>query len=248
MSQHFDESPASTYAELAKIALHEQPLGAVLGRIATLAARVIPGAEEVSVTLVEQGRARTVAFTGKLAVALDERQYADGFGPCLDAAVTGQLVSIDDTSRETRYPEFAYQAARSGIGRTMSVGLPTLHEITGALNIYGAEPAGPFDEAAVDIATTFAGYSAAALLNAAIYAGALDEVDQMRQAMATRAQIEQAKGIIMAEQHCTADEAFGILVRASSRTNRKLRDIAQEVVDRTVHETGAADPAPGNSL
>src|SRR4051794_29713329 len=79
--------PTAAYAELAKIVLGEQPLGAVMHRIAVLAAQTIPGADDVSVTLIERGRARTVSFSGTLAAALDERQYEDGFGPCMDAAL-----------------------------------------------------------------------------------------------------------------------------------------------------------------
>jgi GAF domain-containing protein len=219
------------FAELARIVLPEQPLGAVLRRVAELGVKTIPGASEVSVTLLARGRPRTVAFSGDLAVALDERQYEDGFGPCMDAAVTGQLISIDDTAEDRNYPEFAYQAARKGVRHTLSIGMPSLQETTGALNIYGS--AEPFDETARAIASTFAEYAAVALLNAAVYAGALDEVAQMHQALASRATIEQAKGIIMARQRCSPDEAFTILVRMSSRANRKLRDIAQMIVNET---------------
>ena len=224
----------SAYAELAKIVLNRQPLGAVLRRIAELAAKIVPGANDVSVTLIERNRARSVAFTGPLATALDERQYEDGFGPCMDAAVTGQLIQIEDTAEDEIYPEFCRQARRHGIRHTLSIGMPTQQDTTGALNIYGAGTAGPFDQAARDIAATFAGYAAIALLNAALYAGALDEVSQMHRAMASRASIEQAKGILMRDQRCTADEAFAILREKSSRTNRKLRDIAQSIIDEAI--------------
>ena len=44
--------------------------------------------------------------------------------------------------------------------------------------------------------------------------------------------IGQAKGLIMAESQVTADEAFAMLVTASQRENRKLYQIAQDLVDR----------------
>src|SRR4051812_19188132 len=69
---------APAYAQLARIVLGGQPLGQVLGRVAELAAELIPGAEEVSVTLMQRGRARSVAFSGQRAALLDERQYQDG--------------------------------------------------------------------------------------------------------------------------------------------------------------------------
>ncbi len=98
------------------------------------------------------------------------------------------------------------------------------------MNIYGPGVPGPLEERTIEVATTFAGHAAVTLFNAALYAGARDEVAQMKQALASRAQIEQAKGIIMAQERCGAEQAFAILVDLSSRSNRKLRDIAETVV------------------
>jgi GAF domain-containing protein len=232
-----NDTPASTvsglpqaHAELARIVLGTEPLGAVLTRVARVAEDLIPAVHEVSITLVERDKARTVAFSGDRAVALDERQYQDGYGPCLDAAVTGEMVEVPDTSDESIYPDFARQAARSGIRHSLSMGLPTVIEgQRGALNLYGAGE--PLDATSRELAVSFASYVAVAVTNASVLAGALAEVEQMRQAMASRSVIEQAKGIIMAGRRCTADEAFDLLREASSRANRKLRDIAQSVVD-----------------
>lgn len=54
--------------------------------------------------------------------------------------------------------------------------------------------------------------------------------------------IEQAKGMLMAAQGCSANEAFDLLVRASQRSNRKLREISQELVDKAVQRRAAAPP------
>ncbi len=78
----------------------------------------------------------------------------------------------------------------------------------------------------------FAGYAAVAVNNVASYAGAVDEAAGLRTAMASRVVIEQAKGILMARGHCTADEAFDLLKRLSSHRNLKLRDIAQAIVEQ----------------
>jgi AmiR/NasT family two-component response regulator len=67
-------------------------------------------------------------------------------------------------------------------------------------------------------------------------AAAQAEVEQMKQAMASRAGIEQAKGVLMSQRHCGPDEAFDVLVKLSSQTNRKLRDVAAAVVE---HVTGS---------
>ncbi len=54
-------------------------------------------------------------------------------------------------------------------------------------------------------------------------------ISQLREAIRSRDVIGQAKGILMAQNGITADEAFKILTRASQRSNRKLHDIAAEV-------------------
>jgi hypothetical protein len=58
------------------------------------------------------------------------------------------------------------------------------------------------------------------------------EVEQLKAAMASRATIEQAKGILMARSGVGPDQAFDMLRGASQRENRKLRDVAQGLVDR----------------
>jgi GAF domain-containing protein len=224
-------TPVPAYAELGKIVLSGQPLGAVLTRVSQLTRELISAAADVSVTVIERGRPRSVAFSGHLAIALDERQYEAGFGPCMDAAAISEIITIDDTSASSMYPEFGRQAARAGIKHTLSIGLPVIVQGTmGALNIYGADE--PFSFADRETATTFASYAAVAIANAAVYAGALDETEQLREAMVSRAVIEQAKGIIMAQQRCDAGEAFNFLRQSSNASNRKLRDLAQQIVDQ----------------
>jgi GAF domain-containing protein len=225
----------TAYGELARIVLADRPLTPTLSRIAEIARDAVPGADDVSVTLIQNGKARSVAFAGdsKLAATLDERQYEDGFGPCLDAAVTGRTIAIADTSvPDEIYPDFAALAQREGVWHTISVGMPTQHEVTGALNIYSHGEQGPLGPEAAAAAAGIAGYLAVAVTNAALYSGALELVAQMQQAMASRAVIEQAKGVVMQSRGVGEEVAFEVLRRASSHSNRKLRDIAQEIVDR----------------
>ena len=77
----------------------------------------------------------------------------------------------------------------------------------------------------------FAGYAAVAVNNVTSYAGAVNEAASLRRAMQSRAVIEQAKGILMGRDRCTAEDAFDLLTRISPHRNVKLRDIAQTVVD-----------------
>jgi AmiR/NasT family two-component response regulator len=66
---------------------------------------------------------------------------------------------------------------------------------------------------------------------------------QMVDALATRSMIGQAQGLIMGRLGITAADAFDWLRTRSQRTNRKLREVAQEVVDEA--ESGARRPVAG---
>ncbi|TMK16611.1 MAG: ANTAR domain-containing protein, partial [Actinobacteria bacterium] len=70
-----------------------------------------------------------------------------------------------------------------------------------------------------------------ALANAKVHERDIALATQLEEALASRAIIDQAKGIIMARDRCTAEEAFDSLRVASQAANRKLRDIARDVVD-----------------
>ena len=60
-----------------------------------------------------------------------------------------------------------------------------------------------------------------------------EQARNLQLAMETRAVIEQAKGVLMAQRRLDADAAFEILREASQRYNRKLRDIAAGIVEST---------------
>jgi transcriptional regulator with GAF, ATPase, and Fis domain len=225
-----------TLTKLGSIVVDEQPVSAVLQQVADLAAVSIPAADEASVTMVRGSQLDSVAFSGRLGVALDERQYPPGFGPSLRVVRTGRAVSIDDTSHSQRFPGFAYQAHRNGITRVLSLRLRGRQEFAGVLTIYGSGSTG-FDLATRNTAQAFADHAAPITLNCLIHALALAETVQLRQALSSRAVIEQAKGIVMRELLCGPDDAFAFLSEASAYTGRKVRDIAAELVRSTRQAT-----------
>ncbi|MGW5669218.1 GAF and ANTAR domain-containing protein [Micromonospora sp. NPDC003776] len=224
---------AAALIRLGRIKYDEADLEVVLSNVAQVAKDTIRGTAEVSVTLIQGTEAYTAAHTGDLALTLDEWQYAQGRGPCLDAATTGTVMLVPDMSAESRWPEWADRARKAGAASSLSIGLPIQEAMVGALNIYGAA-AGAFDEQ-VELAQTLAGYAAIALANVHLYESTATLAQQMQEAMQSRAVIEQAKGIIMAQRRCSADEAFAILARVSQDANRKLREVAESLVDRAVH-------------
>ncbi len=223
--------PMAAVLELGRIVLGETPLAEVFARVAEVAKRTVPGADEVSVTLVRGDTAHTAAATGELAVELDGHQYEEGLGPCLLAARTGKAMLIPDVVQETRWPLFAEQVREAGMHCTLSVALPLQEGTAGAFNIYSRDPHG-LDGHSQEVAEHLAGYAAVAMTNASLYNATARLAEQMEQAMASRAVIEQAKGIVMGERRCTEDEAFGILAKVSQDANRKLRDVAAALVEQ----------------
>jgi len=224
--------PTGFAAELGRIRLGDTDLDGVLHQVTDLARRALPGASQVSITLVRDGRAYTAAHTGAEALHLDEQQYARSAGPCLDAAAGTITIQVPDTADDPRWDGWSRHAARAGFGSVLSIGLPLGEAAAGALNIYGAR-AGSFDAEAVARAQTLVGYAAVALANAQLYDSTAALAQHMQAAMESRAVIEQAKGIIMGERRCSADEAFAILTRVSQDSNRKVRDVAAALVERT---------------
>jgi AmiR/NasT family two-component response regulator len=66
------------------------------------------------------------------------------------------------------------------------------------------------------------------------------EVEQLRTAMASRAAIEQAKGVLMLLMGCGDQVAFDLLAHISSHTHRKVRDVAPAIVK----SAGGGTPLP----
>jgi GAF domain-containing protein len=231
MSSPRPPSPSGDpFAALGTIVLGAQPLPQILEQVVHLAKQVLPPTLEASITLVDGHGPHTVAFTGEPALALGERQYENESGPCLQAAAEGQTIVITDTGREGRWPQYAAAAVAAGVASSLSVPLPIRQQVTGALNFYGAK-LDAFDAEMIDLAETFAGHAAVAVTNAHLYESTARLAEQMQQAMTTRAVIEQAKGILMRDHSCSADEAFDMLVRTSQNAHIKLREVAQRLVD-----------------
>ena len=67
-----------------------------------------------------------------------------------------------------------------------------------------------------------------------------EEVDDLKAALESRPAIDQAKGILVARHGCTPDEAFEMLAAASQRDNRKVRDLAADIVSS--EQVGSAQP------
>ncbi len=125
----------------------------------------------------------------------------------------------------------AEAAPRHGVRSSLSAPLTLEDQTFGALNLYGGTEEA-FREDDEHVAALVASYAAVVAANARAYWSARETAEHLARAMESRAEIEQAKGILMAQARVSADEAFDLLRRASQRENRRLRNIASEIVAR----------------
>jgi GAF domain-containing protein len=205
-----------------------------LDRVAEITVEAIIAAEFVGVTMMADGKPQTSAFSDHEAPEIDEAQYQTGDGPCLESFRTGEARRIDSTRDETRWPAFCATCLDHDILSTLSLPMTVEDETYGALNLYSRKEYG-FGPNELKTGSLFAAQAAIVLANARSYWDARSRAEQLEVALSSRAEIEQAKGIIMSTMRCTADDAFDILVKQSQRENRKLREVAREIAARTSH-------------
>ncbi|HLM22473.1 MAG TPA: GAF and ANTAR domain-containing protein, partial [Propionibacteriaceae bacterium] len=154
-------------------------------------------------------------------------------GPCLDSAYVHQTVRVADMASEERWPQFARRASEAGAASMLSLQLYVEGDNLGALNLYSRTP-NAFDDESEQVGLLFASHAAVA------YAGVRKEA-QLAKAVASRDLIGQAKGILMERYKISPERAFLVLTGISQASNRKLHDIAAELVR---HGTVPGLPAP----
>jgi GAF domain-containing protein len=212
---------AHDLADLARSLEAEREPGRVLQQIVEAALREVPGTGFAGLTILTRSGATTPAATDDLVAKVDAVQYAEQQGPCLDAAAEG-TVSVPDLLVDERWPRFATGAVALGVRSMLAFSLFTEGGVVGALNLYAAEP-NAFPADAAEIGQPLAAHAAVALVSSR-------ERANLRIALDTRDLIGQAKGILMERHGIDAEQAFVVLIAASQRVNRKLRDVAEELV------------------
>lgn len=229
----------SVARELQQLILDSGTVELFLEAFATHTSTILEPTVEVlcGVTLKRNDRAATVASSSTGATELDEVQYGYGDGPCLHAIRTGETTVVSDARTDTRWPE--YFEAIDGRGYHSILGVPLLTGGDGgaAVNLYAREP-GAFTPAIIKRVEEFAAEAANTLQLALQLAAHRDSAANLQAAMESRTNIDIAVGIIIAQNRCTQEEAIGILRRASSHQNVKLRTLAEQLV-----QSVAATPA-----
>lgn len=233
-------SPEESLIAIAGILVTGQSLEKTLCQILELACRALADGDEGGITLLGAEGPGTAVATSDVARRIDCLQYeAATGGPCLDAYRQQQILRIDSTASDRRWPEFSGTAAAAGIASTLSIPLVVGGDGLGAMNVYSYREHG-FPASDERLAATLGSCASVALANARGYWRVARLADQLEQALATRGVVEQATGILMARHQCSAEQARHVLAAAAQRNRLTLTEVAADQVRRTGGEKQAS--------
>lgn len=227
--------------DLSRIIASDYPPEAIGALIVDLAVSEVDGAESGALAVTRGRELVCATSSARTAHAVQEMQISMGEGPAVDAVRLGSRQHTNSLVTEPRWPAFTNKALYSGFASVISEPMLVRRSPIGALSLFSSQEQA-FGEDSLSRAAELASRGAVAMANSLLYWHKGDLVDQLREALDSRAVIDQAKGILMAREGLTAEEAFTTLLRASQRGNSKVREIAQRLVLET-QVIGAERPA-----
>lgn len=211
-----------------------------VGAVAVSAA----GVDAVAVAVMLSASPReTIYASDRVASELEELTLTLGEGPGVDALAEGPALVADLTAREylTRWPVFAPAAAKAGIRAVFALPLQIGAIRLGVLDLYRAEPGGLDREQLAD-ALVLADTMAALLLDEAGRDRPTPDVPGPEHAGAQHPVVHQATGMVLVQLGVTAAVALIRLRAYAYAHDRRLRDVAADVVARRLRFA----PDPGS--
>lgn len=173
-----------------------------------------------------------------LAATSEEARHLEAFqlqreeGPCLDCYHTGRPVSVADLTTQTkRWPRFTAVAAEQGFASVHAIPMLLRQDRLGALGLFGTTP-GALGADDLTLAQGLAHVASIAIVQA--NATGRDEVlPALQAAVASRAAVETAKGVLAEVHHIDMPEAFTRLRDYAQAHDQRLADVARQVISGT---------------
>ncbi|PFG39077.1 PAS domain S-box-containing protein [Georgenia soli] len=220
---------AAALVEMSKLPLHRIGRAASVARLAEICAQALRPDAGVSVTVGTPREPQLVATTSKAAQVVDGAQMVAMEGPGFDAWDNRRAVQVADLLGHSGWRRLTDLASGSGVRSVLALPITAGNDPVGVLALYSTELNG-FDGGLRDVAELLVAAMAAVLHEIELKAELEDTARTLSQALESRATIEQAKGVIMAQAGVDADEAFARLVKRSRDSNVKLRVLAARIV------------------
>jgi anti-anti-sigma factor len=212
----------------ARLSTVDTDLETALSRLAELAAEGLAPALRVSIVVGPPAEPEITVTTDRAAQVADGEQHRTGSGPSWDAYETGRPVAAATLHSDERWPALRGPAPAGADGVAAVPLVRASAGTAGVLTVYGT--AALAEDTQVGRATLFADAAAALLREHSVIAELRLQEAQLREALTSRATIDQAKGILMALHGIDAEAAFAELVRRSQHRNIKLREVARQLV------------------
>jgi GAF domain-containing protein len=194
----------------------------------------ILGAAAAGVMLTDgRGALRLIASSEERMRLLELFELQGAEGPCLDAFSSGRSLQASAADSRIRWPVFAPHAAEVGFQRMCAVPLRVRTDVIGALNVFRGSDE-PFSDDEMEIAQAMGEVAAIALIQERALREHSLLTGQLQAALNSRVVIEQAKGMLSEYLNVPVSDAFDLLRSYARENNRKLSEVAGDVVDRTV--------------
>jgi GAF domain-containing protein len=201
-------------------------------------------AEAAGVMLADpRGGLRLIASSDERMRLLELFELQGAQGPCLDAFSSGRAVQAGAADSRARWPVFAPRARGAGFQVMCAVPLRVRAHVIGALNLFRGSDE-PFTGTEMDIAQAMAEMAAIGLIQERALRERSLLTEQLQAALNSRVIIEQAKGMLAEYLTITVDDAFTLLRSYARDHNRKLSQIASDVVNRKIPAAALGRP-PG---
>lgn len=185
-----------------------------------------------SVTLLRPRTKVTIAGSCVTARRLADAQHGFDDGPGIEAVAARRTVDVVDLATDSAYPLYSPVALRLGIRSGLGVPVQLEGPEQAILNYSSPDP-GAFTPEMIQAANLFAADVSTPLMLALRIARLTDRAEQLAAAMESRTTIDLAVGVMMAQNHCSQEDAIDILRAASSARNLKLHDLASRVLTST---------------
>jgi len=227
---------AATLVELADSLVDDFDVVELLTLLADRCVEVLAVSAAGLILATPGGDLRVMASSSQAMRVLELFELQTQEGPCMDCYRTGEpILNQDLRTADGRWPRFAPEAVGAGFRSAHSLPMRLRGTIIGALNMFSVD-VGAMDEADVVAAQAFADVATIGILQHRAVVEAQRLNAQLSYALNSRIVIEQAKGVLAERAGLDMEQAFTRLRRHARDHNRRLADVAEDVVSGSVSD------------
>jgi transcriptional regulator with GAF, ATPase, and Fis domain len=228
------EQLAEAFVDLADTLVDQYDVVEFMHRLSDHCVTLLDAAAAGLLLADPRGNLSVIAASAEETRLLELFQLQADEGPCLDCYRTGQPISVANLAAESeQWPRFVPQAADRGFQSVHALPMRLRDDTIGTLNLF-SNNVGTLDSSQLRIAQALADVATIGILQERAIHRAEVLAEQLQTALNSRVVIEQAKGLLAAQGNLSVDEAFQRLRSYARNNNRRLSELAIDVVDRRI--------------